>query len=191
MKNKWKEMLNKFIYNPQSLNSTCATNEFSYIASSPPALDREGDDVTEDNANDKREEIRRTRLRRKTRSNTTLLNKVDNEHFTTRDVRRQNSFSSFKEKTVTITGTLRRRQKRNKKKNSSPILFVNKPHFSSEGSESESSLHYNQTSQHRLKLQNHDKSKRPDRKNKSDSDLNDTDRYLFKFSLFVLFNFLF
>ena len=53
---------------------------------------------------------------------------------------------------------------------------MNKPHFSSEESETENSLHYNQASQHRHKLQNHDKSKIPERKTKSDSVLNETDR---------------
>ena len=185
VKNKWKEMLNKLIYSPNSLNSSCATDEFSYVASSPLAWDREDDDVTEDSYNDEKEEIQR-KFSRKTYSHTTLQNKDGKKYYSRRDGQRQNSLFLFKDKIVTITGTLRRRQKWMKKKNSPPIFFVNKLHFSSEESEPENSSHYNQTSQQRHKLQKHDKLKRPERKNKSNSGLNETNRYIFSFKCFFL-----
>jgi hypothetical protein len=61
--------------------------------------------------------------------------------------------------------TLRRRQNIMKKKSSPPILFVNKPNFSSEESEPENSSHYNPISHQRYKLQKHCKLKRPERLN--------------------------
>ena len=76
--------------------------------------------------------------------------------------------------------------KKNEEEDIPPILFVDKPHFLSEESEPENSSHYNQTSQQRHKLQKHDKLKRPERKNKSNSGLNETNRYIFSFKCFFL-----